>query len=221
MTQTQTKPNSASSEPNDWLALFTECDECSSGIAPPPALSLKTLAILNPPFGKQNIQHQIAETYELGHNWRRPKANAEPDLDSDWQRTGQVKASTKLEVLFLELALRSLVPGETMVALVPNGILSDNDSLAARHWLMNQAQLRASIQLPPTTWQAECKTSIITSIVVFQKPQELAEDYDIFMAVMENCGFNSRGKPIPESDFDEIAEGFRDFCQSAHASSWA
>jgi len=220
MTQTLTQPNSVSSEPTDWLTLFAECDQRR----PVPTLSLKTLAILNPPFGKQAIQHQVAQTYELGHHWRRPKVGADADsrLKSEWQRTSRVKASTQLETMFLELALRQLAPGEVMVALVPNGILADHDSSAARHWLMNQAQLWASIQLPKEVWQAECKTGIITSVVVFQKRQEPStDDYNIFMAMIQHCGYNSRGKPMPESDFDEIAEGFRDFCQAAHALSQA
>jgi hypothetical protein len=220
MTQTLTKPNSVSSEAADWLTLFADCHEHP----PVPTVSLTTLAILNPPFGKQAIPHPVAQTYELGHHWRRPKANpdAEPDLASDWQRTSRVKASTQLETLFLELAIRHLAPGEVMVALVPNGILADHDSSAARHWLMNQAQLWASIQLPKEVWQAECKTGIITSVVVLQKHQEpKPDDYDIFMAIIQHCGYNSRGKPMPESDFDEVAEGFRDFCQAAHALSQA
>lgn len=217
MLQTPTPPNSLSSEPTDWLALFAECDDQRSYLTLPPALALRTLAILNPPFGKQSLQREIAQTYELGHNWRRPKSNpdAEPNLNSDWRRTDQIKLATQLETLFLELALRSLAPGEVMVALVPNGILADHESYAARHWLVSQAQLRASIQLPKEVWQAECKTGIITSIVVFQKPQEPVEDYDIFMAMIENCGFNSRGKPMPDSDFDTIAEGFKHFCQAS------
>ncbi|QQE67346.1 type I restriction-modification system methyltransferase subunit (plasmid) [Leptolyngbya sp. BL0902] len=216
MTQTQTKPNSVSFEPVDWLTLFADCEKHP----PVPTVSLKTLAILNPPFGKQAIQHPVAQTYELGHHWRRPKANAEPDLHSAWQRTSRVKASTQLEVLFLELALRQIAPGEVMVALVPNGILADHDHSAARHWLMNQAQLWASIQLPKEVWQAECKTGIITSVIVFQKRQEPStDDYNIFMAMIQHCGYNSRGKPIPESDFDEIAEGFRDFCPANQTSS--
>lgn len=218
MNQTQTKLNSVSSEPADWLRLFAECDQHN----PVRILSLKTLAILNPPFGKQAIQHQVAQTYELGHHWRRPKTNSDADssLKPEWQRTGQVKPSTQLETLFLEMALRSLELGETLVALVPNGILSDNDSSAARHWLIRQAQLWASIQLPKEVWQAECKTGIITSVVVLQKRQEpTTEDYNIFMAMIQNCGFNSRGKPIPEADFGEIAQAFKDFCQAERTGS--
>ncbi|MBD2429438.1 N-6 DNA methylase, partial [Phormidium sp. FACHB-1136] len=215
MLQTQTPPNSLSSEPTDWLALFAECDDQNSHLTSPPALALRTLAILNPPFGKQTLQREIAQTYELGHHWRKSKADAEANQTSDWRRTGQVKPATQLETLFLELALRSLAPGEVMVALVPNDMLADRESGAARHWLMNEAQIWASIQLPKEVWQAECKTGIITSIVVFQKPQEPMDDYDIFMAMVETCGFNSRGKPIPDSDLDAIAEEFRGFCQSS------
>lgn len=215
MLQTQTPPNSRFSDPTDWLALFAECDGQRTSLASPPALALRTLAILNPPFGKQTLQREIAQTYELGHHWRKSKADAEASPNSTWQQTGQVKPATQLETLFLELALRSLAPGEVMVALVPNGILADNESSAARHWLMNEAQLWASIQLPKEVWQAECKTGIITSIVVFQKRQEPVGDYDIFMAMVKTCGFNSRGKPILDSDLDAIAEGFKHFCQSS------
>jgi type I restriction enzyme M protein len=215
MLQTQTPPNSLSSDPTDWLTLFAECDGQCTSLASPPALALRTLAILNPPFGKQTLQREMAQTYELGHHWRKSKANAEANQTSDWRRTGQVKPSTQLETLFLELALRSLAPGEVMVALVPNDMLADRESCASRHWLMNEAQLWASIQLPKEVWQAECKTGITTSIVVFQKSQEPMDDYNIFMAVAKQCGFNSRGKPIPDSDFDTIAEGFRNFCQAS------
>lgn len=215
MLQTPTRPNSLSSEPTDWLALFAECNDQSRPLTSPPALALRTLAILNPPFGKQTLQREIVQIYELGHHWRRPKADAEASPNSDWRRTGQVKSSTQLETVFLELALRSLAPGEVMVALVPNGILADHESCATRHWLMHQAQLWASIQLPKEVWQAECKTGIITSLVVFQKHQEPVDNYDIFMAMVENCGFNSRGKPMPDSDFEAIAEGFRRFCQAS------
>lgn len=215
MLQTPTPPNSRFFEPTDWLALFAECDSQCSSLTPTPALALRTLAILNPPFGKQTLQREIAQTYELGHHWRKSEADAGASPNSAWRRTGQVKPATQLETLFLELALRSLAPGEVMVALVPNDMLADRESGAARHWLLNQAQIWASIQLPKEVWQAECKTGIITSIVVFQKSQKPVEDYDIFMTMVETCGFNSRGKPMPDSDLDTIAEGFRHFCQAS------
>lgn len=208
------KPNSRSSEPVDWLRLFAECDEHSSGIAPPPALPLRTIAVLNPPFGKQDIQHEIAQTYELGHGWRKPKSDSDSEPDPKWLRTGRVKKSTKLEALFLELAIRSVEPSEVVVALVPNGILANADDDPERCWIGKQAQVRASIQLPPTAWQAECKTGFTTSILVLQrllKPHNKENDYTIFMAMIENCGFDSRGKTIPGSDLEEVAGEFANF----------
>ncbi|WP_008319472.1 N-6 DNA methylase [Leptolyngbya sp. PCC 6406] len=191
---------------SEWLELFDNC-AAAAPIDPAEILPMGTLAILNPPFGKGTLWPEVGEKFYLAHRWR-----SEGKDSTQWSRTNRVKQSAALEALFLELCVRSLAPGEVVVMLTPNGLLSDQKSGADRCWLLEQARLWASIQLPPEVWQAECKVGIVTSIVVLERlvPQELVAqgDYDIFMAMVKGCGFDSRGRRAGVDELPQVVDKF-------------
>jgi hypothetical protein len=110
---------------------------------------------------------------------------------------------------------------------VSNGILSSSQQAYFRRWLLEEmAVLIASIQLPPENFQVECELGIVTSFLILKRKGgnlSVAEDYNIFMAVVEKIGFDSRGhrlfRPITkeqekreiDSDLPIIVEEFKQF----------
>ena len=176
----------------DWLQLFQQC------ATPEPVSTpcLPTIAIANPPYAdlKTDYQDNINH-YLFAHRWHCRDNNL-------IERTDRVQKKVRAEVLFIERCVRSVQPGEVLCFLLPNGILSNSEHQALRRWLATEmVEIIASIQLPPELWQIECSTGLVTSILLLQrKTDSEPEDYDIFMAVCETCGFDSRGRTIYRKD---------------------
>jgi len=118
----------------------------------------------------------------------------------------------KAEWYFLELAFNALRPGGICAYVVPDGILGNSNDQPGRKWLMEEAWLRAVISLPRETFY-HVGTSVKTSVIVFQKklPGVDVGNYDIFMAVAEHIGWDSRGRPTQKNDLPEVLNCWRDF----------
>lgn len=121
------------------------------------------------------------------------------------------KDSKRSEWYFIELAMRSLVPGGVAALVLPDGILSNSKDKERRKWLLNNFWLRAVISLPKETF-LKVGTGCKTSILIVQKPIEGVElknaDYSVFMAIAEKIGWDSRGRQI-ESDLPKVLEAWR------------
>ena len=139
----------------------------------------------NPPFGsKVEVDTEISTRYELN--------------------------STAPEVLFIEACYNFLKPGGKMGIVLPDGILGNPNTESVRLWILRHFRLLASIDLPVETFLPQ--VGVQASLLFLQKKTDAEmliptedEDYDVFMAIVENVGKDRRGVPVYVKD-DEGAE---------------
>lgn len=136
----------------------------------------------NPPFGaKVEVDVEIARRYALNSN--------------------------APEVLFIEACYKFLKPGGKMGIVLPDGILGNPNTESVRKWILEHFKLLASVDLPVETFLPQ--VGVQASLLFLQKKtaEELLipldkEDYDVFMAIVEQVGKDRRGAPIYKKDED-------------------
>lgn len=118
----------------------------------------------------------------------------------------------KAEWYFLELAACALKPGGVCAYVVPDGILSNSKDLPGRKWLLESNWLRAVISLPAETFK-HSGTGVKTSVLVFQKkvPGVELNDYSIFMGIVQEIGWDSRGRSTGKCDLPALLAEWRKF----------
>jgi type I restriction enzyme M protein len=140
------------------------------------------MVFTNPPFGaKVEVDSEISVNYEL-------KSNAP-------------------EVLFIEACYNFLKPGGKMAIVLPDGILGNPNTESVRLWILKHFKLIASVDLPVEAFLPQ--VGVQASLLFLQKktgeetmvPIE-QEDYDVFMAIVEQVGKDRRGVPIYVRDDD-------------------
>lgn len=140
------------------------------------------MVFTNPPFGtKVEVDREIAERYEL--NSKAP------------------------EVLFIEACYNFLKPGGKMAIVLPDGILGNPNTESVRLWILQHFKLLASVDLPVETFLPQ--VGVQASLLFLQKKTDAEmlvpiedEDYDVFMAIVEQVGKDRRGVPVYEKDDD-------------------
>lgn len=136
----------------------------------------------NPPFGaKVEVDPTISIKYELNSN--------------------------APEVLFIEACYNFLKPGGKMAIVLPDGILGNPNMETVRLWILKKFKLIASVDLPVETFLPQ--VGVQASLLFLQKKTEAEklidienEDYDVFMAIVEQVGKDRRGVPVYERDDD-------------------
>ncbi|HOX41188.1 MAG TPA: N-6 DNA methylase [bacterium] len=171
------------------------------------------IVMTNPPFGADIpiTDKHILEQYDLAHTW-------ESDSEGGFRNTGVLKGSVAPEVLFVERCLKWLKPGTGRMGIVlPDGILGNPAAEYIRWWIMREAQVLASIDLPVEAFIAEANVNILTSLLFLRRKSEeekrteafgRAEKYPVFMAVAEKVGVDRRGNKLFKRtpDGEEIIE---------------
>ncbi len=140
------------------------------------------MVFTNPPFGtKVEVDQEIAERYEL--NSKAP------------------------EVLFIEACYNFLKPDGKMAIVLPDGILGNPNTESVRLWILKHFKLIASVDLPVETFLPQ--VGVQASLLFLQKKTDAEmlvpiedEDYDVFMAIVEQVGKDRRGVPVYEKDDD-------------------
>lgn len=140
------------------------------------------MVFTNPPFGtKVEVDPEIASHYEL--NSKAP------------------------EVLFIEACYNFLKPGGKMAIVLPDGILGNPNTESVRLWVLQHFKLLASVDLPMETFLPQ--VGVQASLLFLQKKTDDEmlvpiedEDYDVFMAIVEQVGKDRRGVPVYEKDDD-------------------
>lgn len=140
------------------------------------------MVFTNPPFGtKVEVDQEIAVRYEL--NSKAP------------------------EVLFIEACYNFLKPGGKMAIVLPDGILGNPNTESVRMWILRHFILLASVDLPVETFLPQ--VGVQASLLFLQKKTDDEmlvpfedEDYDVFMAIVEQVGKDRRGVPVYEKDDD-------------------
>ena len=171
------------------------------------------VVMTNPPFGSDIpiTEENILKNFDLAHNW-------EPDGEGGFRKTGALKSSVAPEILFVERCLKWIKPGTGRMGIVlPDGILGNPAAEYIRWWIMREAQVLASIDLPVEAFIAEANVNILTSLLFLRRKSEEekraealggAEEYPVFMAVADKVGFDRRGNKLYKRtpDGEEIIE---------------
>lgn len=140
------------------------------------------MVFTNPPFGtKVEVDQEIAARYEL--------------------------SSKAPEVLFIEACYNFLKPGGKMAIVLPDGILGNPNTESVRLWILQHFKLLVSVDLPVETFLPQ--VGVQASLLFLQKKTDAEmlvpiedEDYDVFMAIVEQVGKDRRGVPVYEKDDD-------------------
>ena len=120
--------------------------------------------------------------------------------------------------LFVERCLQLLRPGGRLAIVLPDSILSNPGLRDVRRWILTNARVVASIDLPVETFEPYTGTQ--TSVLLLQKKTayeieiETAsgspKDYEVFMAMPRAVGHDRRGNSLylrtPEGDLIENEE---------------
>jgi len=171
------------------------------------------VVLTNPPFGA-NIpidDPAVLRGYDLG----RRRTAIEP---GKYLQTDEVLPKRPPEVLFIERCLQFLKPGGRLGIVMPDGILGNPDSESVRSWILENARVIASLDLPVETFQPQVG---VQSSLLFLEKKTAAEramatdpDYAIFMAIAEHIGHDRRGKTVHRRDpdgfdlYDDVVERF-------------
>jgi len=168
-----------------------------------------TMILTNPPFGSKVTSKRVLEDFAA--------------RDGVTKRKGKVVKSLPQEVAFVNRCLEFLAPGGRLGIVVPDGILANTSMQFVRDWILRWARLKAVISLPQETFApygAGVKTSVIflekrekplTAEGQLELGQEIAEadeDYEVYMARIDDIGYDATGR---ETGADETNEMVADF----------
>lgn len=150
------------------------------------------IVLTNPPFGARDDTPQVLNSYELGRG----------------------RNTQKREVLLLERCIRLLRPGGRMVAVIPEGILSNQKDKRVRNYILRECIVKAVIRLPQDAFKmsegAAC-TSVLYVVKKDPSAPHLSKQGDMFFARAAHIGVSPSGKPIDRSDLPSIREQYRKF----------
>lgn len=123
------------------------------------------------------------------------------------------RSGVPLEILGLERCTQLLRPGGRLGIVLPDGVVANRNTAHVREWLSRTVKVRAVISLPIETF-VPFGASIKTCILILRKwdPGELkSSSYPVFLARVDNVGYDATGKARNGSDLGDVAEKFADF----------
>lgn len=164
------------------------------------ALGSFDFVFTNPPFGtKIRIdQPEVLEQYELAKQWELEDGVWRIRLDH--RGRASMQGAQPPEILFIERCVQLLKPGTGKMAMViPNGILNNPPLGYVRHWLLQNTQLLAVVDLQRDLFQPRNDTQ--TSMVLLRRlsakeKKARRDDYPIFFCVTDRIGHDKRGRQI-------------------------
>ncbi|WP_155120802.1 N-6 DNA methylase [Haloarcula sp. K1] len=150
--------------------------------------------VVNPPFDKCDLNENAIGPLSLSRFDTAHRTVGDHDT--------KIKSSQRYEWLILENALSYTLPSGAVSLITPTSMLGNPTEKGERQWLMHQAYLDASIELPPATFAPETTTgtSIITFVPRQTDTEDLNVDYQIFMSIAEEVGQNKDGTRLSYTD---------------------
>lgn len=167
------------------------------------------LILANPPFGSKEKENKIYDKYVLGKS----------------------SATRKTECLFVERAIKTLVPEGELCIVIPDAILASRVMKNVRQIVTDNAQVIGVVSLPQHTF-TPCGVQTINSSILFVKkykkeyfdeikssstPNDVDyllkikkkygyDDYPVFMSVAKEIGYEPNGKPTKsrKNDLEQI-----------------
>jgi type I restriction enzyme M protein len=127
------------------------------------------IVMTNPPFGSdiQVSDPHILEQYELARVWA-PDGQGGFRKASDSNRR-RLQGSVAPDILFLERCMQWLKPGGRMAIVLPDGVLGNPADEYIRYWILQNAWVLASIDLPIECFIVEANVNILTSLLFLKK----------------------------------------------------
>ncbi|UCC20650.1 MAG: N-6 DNA methylase [Promethearchaeota archaeon] len=144
--------------------------------------------LTNPPFGvKIPINDEkILINYQLGHVW---KNQAER-----WEIQNRLVKQQAPQVLFIERCVQLLKNGGKLGIVLPEGIFGNPTDRYIWQYLTSQGKILGIVSLDQNAFQPY--TCNKTSILFFEKLENIPEDYVIDFAIIENVGHDKDGKVL-------------------------
>ena len=140
-----------------------------------------TVMLCNPPFGKDILEKRqaVLKLFDLGNKRTQ-------------QETG---------ILFVEVCVRSVKPGQRVAIILPNGYLGNRSEkyLELRKWILTRTKLVAVIGFPRFTFK-KSGADVSASVVVMEKRDEPlkdphdSDDHPCHFNVLEKVGWDVRNK---------------------------
>jgi type I restriction-modification system DNA methylase subunit len=128
----------------------------------------------------------------------------------------------RYENLFLEKIVKGLKYGGKAVVIIPDGILESPSLNQYRVNFLNEVKVEAVISLHPYVFRPY--TTEKTYAIIFQRRQKIdiakALNYNIFMYILENDGFQKGDKryPIRENNIPDLLLNYQtERCAAPHA----
>ena len=117
--------------------------------------------------------------------------------------------SSDSHILFLERCLQFLKPGGRLGIVLPDGILANSSLEYVRRWIEKNARIIAVISLPDETF-SPFGANVKTSLVFLQKwsPGKKEDNYDVYMARVDNIGYDATGREKSGSEVEDIINDF-------------
>jgi type I restriction enzyme M protein len=142
----------------------------------------------NPPFGaKIPINNKdILSEYKLGHVWK--------NVDNKWVMQDKLQKQQPPQVLFIERCVQLLKNGGKLGIVLPEGIFGNPSNRYIWQFLNSQGRILGIASLNQNTFQPY--TCNKTSILFFQKLENISEDYKIDFAIVDNVGHDKDGKVL-------------------------
>lgn len=167
------------------------------------------IILTNPPFGKKGkvTDKTILKSLELGHKWVKK--------DGKYVKSEKVLDSQVPDILFIERCIEFLSEGGRMGIVLPDAILSGPSLQHVRDYILSKTKLVAVVSLPYSTFiphGANVKASILFLQKLSSKKLKAlnSDSYDIFMADIEEIGYEGNKNGTIKYLMDDYGEFIRD-----------
>ena len=133
------------------------------------------------------------KSYAFGHSFKKNNDGTFVFSGSD----SDILPHQAPELLFIERCIDWLKPGGRMGIVLPKGILDNVSYEAYREWILDRCELSGIVTLHKDTFQPD--TGVRTCILFLRKPEDgkmPREDYNIFMAMSQRIGQDSKGNSV-------------------------
>jgi type I restriction enzyme M protein len=156
-----------------------------------------TVILTNPPFGSKI---------------------KDPEILTDL-RFEAVSKTGLTEVLFLAVCIHLLEPYGRLGIVLPDGILQNSTLSQVRDFIKKETIIKAVVSIPQETFMP-FGSGVKASLVFLEKknPKDpYQEQGPVFMAIVENIGYDATGRATGKSDFKQILEEYSKFNDKHYA----
>ncbi|TFG01840.1 MAG: hypothetical protein EU542_06245 [Promethearchaeota archaeon] len=142
--------------------------------------------LTNPPFGAKIpiTDRRILKKYHLAHIWK--------NLRGDWELQEDIMSKQSPQILFIERCVQLLRNNGKMGIILPEGIFGNPSDRYIWNYLISNGKILGVVSLDQNTFQPY--TCNKTSILFFEKLNDIPKDYFIDFAIVSNVGHDKDGK---------------------------